>query len=87
MCFSFTPYYFAIIHIKYCIEMSPLVPHAFLGMPYILLSYIRYVYWAYGLDTQMEDKERKIDTFTFLGQKVKGQGHADMFNLYLVVTQ
>ena len=35
MCFSFTPCYFAIIHIKYHIKMSPLAPHAFLGMPSI----------------------------------------------------
>ena len=34
--FSFTPSYFAIIHIKYHIKMSPLVPHAFLGMLLIL---------------------------------------------------
>ena len=32
MCSSFTPCYFAIIHIKYHIKMSPLVPHAFLWM-------------------------------------------------------
>ena len=33
MCLSFTPYYFAIIHIKYHnMEMSPLARHAFLGM-------------------------------------------------------
>ena len=38
MCFSFTPYYFAIIHIKYHMETSPLAPHAFLGMPSIFLD-------------------------------------------------
>ena len=34
----FTPYYFAIIHIKYHIAMSPLAAHAFLGMPYIFFK-------------------------------------------------
>ena len=37
MCFSFTPCYFAFIHIKYHIEMSRLAPHAFLGMPSIFM--------------------------------------------------
>ena len=32
MCFSFTPRYFAIIHMKYHITMYPLSLHAFLGM-------------------------------------------------------
>ena len=32
MCFPFIPCYFAIIHIKYHIKMSPLAPHTFLGM-------------------------------------------------------
>ena len=27
------------------------------------------------------------DTYIFWGQKVEGQGHTDVFNLYLVVTQ
>ena len=31
-CSSFTPCYFAIVHIEYHIKMSPLAPHAFFGM-------------------------------------------------------
>ena len=42
ICFSFTPCYFAIIHIKYHIKMSSLAPHAFLGMLPIFTSNYRH---------------------------------------------
>ena len=38
------------------------------------------------LDTSYTDgRQRKKDTYTFWGYKVKGQGHTDMFSLYLPV--
>ena len=51
MCFSFTPYYFAYIHIEYHIEMSPLAPHAFLGMPSIFNNWCLFVMFVIGRKT------------------------------------
>ena len=83
MCFSFTPCYFAIIHIKYHIKMSPLASHAFLGMLSIFVSTPAHL-WLQYRRRWLKTHKKNLTNNTFLSRHSCSFGYAELVQAQLI---